>query len=133
MTNTSDYIYKESQKEFNKISLCCNTYQNIYKITLPTINIIEEILINCSVMINKIKKNKKNEYIIGISIDNPKIIIEKKEDLHIMYIYCEKLPKYSSIKINDFLLKLKNEILPNLKFDKLFGKNTCVETYLFTF
>ncbi len=125
MSSTSNYIYKESLKEFGNIKSCCNSYQDIYKTRLQTINKLNGMDINCEFIINKVKKNsKKNEYLIGIWIDSKKVWI--KNDYHNMFNHREKLPKYSSEKINDFLLKFKNDILPNLKLDKVFGKFTLI-------
>jgi len=126
MSGTSEYIYKESQSEFLKIKSCCNTCQDYYKIKLSSVNKINELEINCNIVINKVKKNKKNDYYIGIWIDSKKIWI--KNDFHNLYSQREKLQKYSSDKINDFLLKFKNNILPNLKLDKVFGKFDLVKS-----
>lgn len=120
---TSDYIYKESLKEFNCINNCCHENINIYKITLDTINKINGIDVECELLLNKIiSKSKKNEYYIGIWIEGTKIFINNTYENHNMFVCKEKLHKYNSAKINDFLTKLKNKILPNLRVDKVFGK-----------
>lgn len=122
-TGTSDYIYKESQKEFNCVNNCCHSHPNMYRISLDTINKINSINVQCELLLNKIKyESKKNEYYIGIWIEGTKIFTDNTYENHNMFVCREKLPKYNSAKINDFLTKLKNEILPNLRVDKVFGK-----------
>jgi hypothetical protein len=123
MITTSDYIYKESLREFNATKCSCDNYKRSYTLSLPTINKICGINVCCDVLISKIKiTNGVNEYFISILIDNSKILMNNSMEFYNMYNHREKLQKFSSKKINEFLLKFKNDILPHLKLDNVFGK-----------
>ena len=117
---SAEYIFKESQKEFNAFYKC--SHSNIYKITLPTINKINGIDVKCVLVINKNSSNLKNKYFISLQFQSEKILYCCPESKYILYCHEEKLQPYTSNKINEFLLKIKNDILPNLKLDKKYGK-----------
>lgn len=119
MTNSAEFIFKESQKEFSILSDSGD--ENIYKIKLNTINMIEQINVNCLLVIYKIETISKNKYFIGLWIESQKIKKKNKSNYG-MYFHKERLFSYNEKKINDYLLKIKNNILPNLKLDIVFGK-----------
>ncbi len=116
---SAEFIFKQSQKEFEKSSIC--EHLDIY-IYFPTINKIDEIDVKCNLIINKVPTNSKNKYFIGVKFESSKITYCSSGDNYVLYSHEEKLLRFTSNKINEFLLKVKNDILPNLKLDKVFGK-----------
>lgn len=121
---SSEYIFKESQKMFDLSDKYLHA--DIYEIELPTINKINNMDIICNLSINKFsaknKKNKKkNNYSIEFCIESKKISYCDGNN-YILYEFEEKLHPFNSTSINKFLLKIKNDILPKIKLDKVFGK-----------
>ena len=117
---SAEFIFKESQKEFALSSKC--SHPDTWCITLPTINKIDKIDVKCNLVINKVPTNTKNKYFISLWFESKKILYCGPRGEYILYKQREKLHPYTSNKINQFLLKAKNDVLPNLKLDKVFGK-----------
>ena len=117
---SAEFIFKESQKEFALSSKC--SHPDTWYITLPTINKIDEIDVKCNLVINKVPTDTKNKYFISLWFESNKIVYCGSRGEYILYKQREKLHPYTSNKINQFLLKTKNDVLPNLKLDKVFGK-----------
>ena len=117
---SAEFIFKESQKEFALSSKC--SHPDTWCITLPTINKIDEIDVKCNLVINKVPTNTKNKYFISLWFESKKMVYCGPRGEYILYKQREKLHPYTSNKINQFLLKTKNDVLPNLKLDKVFGK-----------
>lgn len=120
MSKSAEYIFKESQKEFAKSAQC--THQDFYIITLPTINKIDGIDVKCVFVLNKIPSNSKNKYLISFWLESTKINYTGKRGEYNLFNYREKLSPYKIENIENFLQKIKNNILPKLKLDKVFGK-----------
>lgn len=120
MSKSAEFIFNESQKEFAKSAHC--THQDIYNISLPTINKIDNIDVKCELVVNKIPTNLKKKYYIGIWIESSKINYSGRRGEYNLYNYKEKLHHYKKETIEKFLQKVKNDILPKLKLDKVFGK-----------
>lgn len=127
MSKSAEFIFKESQKEFAITTCCthittCCTHEDIYTINLPTINKIDNIDVKCSLVIIKIPTDTKNKYYVGFWIKSSNINYICKRSKYNLYKHIEKLYPYNIESIEKFLQKIKNEILPNLKLDKIFGK-----------
>lgn len=120
MSKSAEFIFKESQKEFAKYAYC--THQDIYSISLPTINKIDNIDVKCKLVVNKIPTNLKKKYFIGFWIESSKINYTGRRGEYNLYNYKEKLYPYKKETVEKFLQKVKNDILPKLKLDKVFGK-----------
>lgn len=117
---SSQFIYDESRRIFSQSSKHLGF--NIYYIILPTINKINELSVKCGLTINKISTSSKNKYFIGLTIESDKISYSCADEKYNLYSHSEKLPAYTSNEIYKFLLKVKNNILPNIKLDIVFGK-----------
>jgi len=120
MSKSAEFIFKESQKEFAKSAHC--KHHDIYTISLPTINKIDNLDVKCTFAINKIPTDTKNKYFSGFWIESSNINYIGKRCEYNLYKQIEKLYTYKIESIDNFLQKIKNEILPNLKLDKTFGK-----------
>lgn len=120
ISQTAKYIFNESNKEFMKIKTC--EHNNYYRKTFPTLKLINNIEVECYIVLRKIPDAKKNYYFIKFVVECPRIKIDDSYEYYELYSYGEKLKKYSAKKIDDFILNIKNNIICNLKLDKLFGK-----------
>lgn len=124
MTDTSNYIYKEASKLFDKElkSYAEKDYFTLrYDKYILVINTINGIQVLCKFIISKIKNVNKIEYNCYIIIESEKIFIGESMNNYQLYFLSESIKKFSPKCINDFLLKFKN-IIPKLVIDKYEGK-----------
>ena len=120
---SAQFVFKEAQKRFYQTVKYSNT--DTYSITVPTINKIDEIDVKCNLAIYKEKADTRNKYFIGFIIESKKISQGCpccSNNKYILYSLKEKLFCFTPKTINKFLLRAKNDILPNMKLDKVFGK-----------
>ena len=120
MSKTAKYIFEKSTIYLER----CDQFHvpSFFEINLPTINKIDNLNIECNLVITKIMSNGKNIHIIGIWIESLKIKFCCTKKSYDLYNYKEELILYSPEKIDEFLQKIKNNFLPNMKLDKVYGK-----------
>lgn len=119
MTDTSKYIFLESQKYFNK-----NKNKNFlnYSTNIPIVNTISNIEVGLNIIIQKFMNElNKYEYYGIVKIFSPKITIGDSCENYSLFYHRVQLKKFSIEYIENFLLEFKN-LLKTLKFDKLYGK-----------
>ena len=123
MSKTSDYLYKEAQKHFidnynTKNTIC-------YSVSINILNTILNFPVLCVYTISRIEnENSEDEinYYSIITIYSKEIYKIEKQEYYKLFEYTKKLEKFTSEKINQFLLEFKKHILPNLNVDKLNGE-----------
>lgn len=124
MSNTSDYLYKEAQKHFINNYNIENT--SCYSISINILNKILDFPVLCVYTINRIENEDVDEaeinYYSMITIYSKEICEVEKQEYYKLFEYNKKLEKFTSEKINQFLLEFKQHVLPNLKVDKLNGE-----------
>ena len=126
MSKTSEFIYKEAQKYFIDNYNLENT-TSCFSVSINVLNKILDFPVLCIYTINRIENEEDVDedeinYYSMMTIYSKEMCEVEKQEYYKLFEYNKKLEKFTSEKINQFLLEFKKQILPNLQVDKLNGE-----------